>query len=122
MQGWASEEDASNYLKTLAANADVKDVKQVIIKVTGAPTVSVLGNRLVSHRLHAVVVDTKTDETTHITTVNATGKAYDERTANEAHIASLAAAPAAPEAAEKTEEEKAAELKAAEDAKAGEGA
>jgi len=92
MQGWASEEDASNYLKTLAANADVKDVKQVIIKVTGAPTVSVLGNRLVSHRLHAVVVDAKTDETTHITTVNATGKAYDERTANEAHLAAHAAA------------------------------
>ena len=73
-------------------NSDLKkDVKQVIIKATGAPTIKVLGNRLVSHRLHGVVsADAATDEKTNITSVTIVAKAYDERTLQDSWIASTA--------------------------------
>jgi hypothetical protein len=45
MSGWATEDEAKNYLKALE-NRDKLDNKQVIYKVTGAPCIKLLGNRL----------------------------------------------------------------------------
>jgi len=68
-----------------------------VIKATAAPTVSVLGNRLVAHRLAGTVDDVpKTDEKTFITTVIITAKPWDDRTLAASRLA--AAAPAAPTA------------------------
>lgn len=50
-----------------------------MIKATAAPTVSVLGNRLVSHRLTGTIESVATDETTFITTVTMTAKPWDAR-------------------------------------------
>jgi len=87
-------------------NSDLKkDVKQVIIKATGAPTIKVLGNRLVSHRLHGVVsADAATDDKTNITSVTIVAKAYDERTLQDSWIASTATA--APEKPAENQAEK----------------
>lgn len=86
-----------NYLKVLNDVKDKKDVKQVVIKATGAPGAKVLGNRFVAHRLNGEVVTSVTDATSGITTVTVKAKAYDERTAQEAYDASQA--PADPPAA-----------------------
>ena len=77
-----------NYLKVLNDVKDKKDVKQVVIKATGAPGAKVLGNRFVAHRLNGEVLTSVTDATSGITTVTMTSKAYDERSAQEAYDAS----------------------------------
>ena len=82
MAGWTTEDDAKNYLKALE-NRDKVENKQVIYKVTGAPCVKVLGNRLVVQRLSGVVTESKVDkveEAIGLTTVSITANPYDERT------------------------------------------
>jgi hypothetical protein len=67
-----------------------KDVKAVIVHVTEAPSITVLGNRIVCHRLSGTVVDeVKTAD--DITTVNVKASPWDERTAQAAWDASKAA-------------------------------
>jgi len=88
-----------------------------VIKATAAPTVSVLGNRLVAHRLAGTVDDVpKTDEKTFITTVIIAAKPWDARTlaASKLEAAGTGAATTTePEkTAEKTDEEKEKEVKA----------
>ena len=95
VQGWGSLEDATNYLKTLKANEDVKGVSQVIFEVKECPSVSVLGNRLVAHRLSGKVTAAPVAKD-GLTTVVIKANAYDERTlqvsADEAAAAAVATA------------------------------
>jgi len=89
-----------------------------VIKATAAPTVSVLGNRLVAHRLAGTVDDVpKTDEKTFITTVIITAKPWDARTL----AASKLEAAATPVVAPTTDAEKPVEKPAEEEKDAGEG-
>lgn len=89
-----------------------KDVKQVVIKVTGAPTTKTLGNRLVAYRLAGKLSeDAKFDATTNITTVTIAASEYDARTLQESHdalsapVAAAVVAPAGDAAPEKKEGE-----------------
>lgn len=95
-----------NYLKVLNDVKEKKDVKQVVIKATGAPGAKVLGNRFVAHRLNGEVVTSVTDATSGITTVTMTAKAYDERSAQEAYDASKVAPTDPPAATPPAMEEK----------------
>ena len=79
MSGWATEDEAKNYLKALE-NRDKPDNKQVIYKVTGAPCIKLLGNRLMVQRLSGVVTESKVDEAIGLTTVSITANPFDERT------------------------------------------
>lgn len=74
--GWASEDDAKDYLKAMRAAEENKKHKQVVIKVTGAPTVTALGNRLVCHRLHGAVAAAPA-EADGIVTLTITADKYD---------------------------------------------
>jgi len=74
--GWASEDDAKNYLKFNRIDEANQKHKQVIIKVTGAPTVTAHGNRLVCHRLHGTVAGAPT-EADGVVTLNITADKYD---------------------------------------------
>lgn len=68
-----------------------------MIKATAAPTVSVLGNRLVAHRLAGTVDDVpKTDDKTFITTVIITAKPWDDRTLAASRLAATTTAATAP--------------------------
>lgn len=80
VQGWKTAEHATQYLQVLASD-EKKDVKQVIFECTDAPTVEVLGNRLVAHRLAGTLAaDPAIEEKTGLVTIKVTGKAWDERT------------------------------------------
>lgn len=75
----------------MKADEGKKDVKAVVVHVTEAPSITVLGNRIVCHRLSGTVVDeVKTAD--EITTVNVKASPWDERTAQAAWDASKAAA------------------------------
>jgi len=64
----------------MQADAGKKDVKAVIVYVKDAPSITVLGNRIVCHRLSGTVTDdVKIVE--NVTTVNVTAKPWDVRTA-----------------------------------------
>ena len=79
MSGWATEDEAKNYLKALE-NRDKPDNKQVIYKVTGAPCIKLLGNRLMVQRLSGVVTESKVDNAIGLTTVSIIANPFDERT------------------------------------------
>jgi len=64
----------------MKADADKKDVKAVIVHVIEAPSITVLGNRIVCHRLSGELIDDVTSKD-GVTTVNVKAKAWDERTA-----------------------------------------
>lgn len=97
---------------------DKKDVKAVMLHVTDAPSITVLGNRIVCHRLSGTVID-DVKSADGITTVNVKAAPWDERTAQAAWDASQAA-PVVEAVVEKTAEEKEAAEKAAAEAKAAE--
>lgn len=96
----------------MQSDADKKDVKAVIVHVTEAPSITVLGNRIVCHRLSGTVID-EVKSADGITTVNVKASPWDERTAQVAWDASNAAPPAVKELTE--EEKKAAADKEAAD-------
>ena len=53
----AAKEAQDNTIKTLIADEGKKDVKAVVVHVTEAPSITVLGNRIVCHRLSGTIVD-----------------------------------------------------------------
>lgn len=85
LQGWSSEEDATNYLKTLAVNQ--KDGKQVVVKITGAHVTKVLGNRVAAYRAKGKVTTNVYDEKTFISTITIAADAFDDRTVQDSHNA-----------------------------------
>lgn len=89
--GWATEEEALNYIKALEAKQPTDSPKKVCIKVTGCPVIKALGNRLVAYRLHGTVSE-NSSVVDGLTKVNITAKPFDTRTLKE----SVEAAKAAP--------------------------
>ena len=85
LQGWSSEEDATNYLKTLEVNQ--KDVKKVVVKITGAHVTKVLGNRVAAYRAKGKVTTNVYDEKTFISTITIAADAFDDRTVQDSHAA-----------------------------------
>jgi hypothetical protein len=99
VQGWTSEADAAGYNAALKAVDGKKDVSQVIFKVTGAPCVTVLGNRVVAHRLAGKCSeDAKVAD--GLTTVAFAATPYDERTLQESFDATKVVPVVADKAAE----------------------
>ena len=76
-EGWANADDATNYLKTLEASSNSKgSIKRVVFHVTNASTLTVLGNRSVSHRLQGTV--TKMELIDGVTHLEVTGLPHDD--------------------------------------------
>ena len=88
VQGWTSEADAVGYNAALKAVDGKKDVSQTIFKVTGAPCVTVLGNRVVAHRLGGKLSEDAVSKD-GVTTVTFAANPYDERTLQESFDASV---------------------------------
>jgi hypothetical protein len=103
VEGWTSEQDASDYLKSLDANKNSKEnIQKVILKVTGAHVLSYGGNRAIAHRLVATI--NKVEAKDGVLTLEAAGKAPDNRTIAEV-AAELLKAKETPPAAEETNKE-----------------
>lgn len=88
VQGWTSEADAVGYNAALKAVDGKKDVSQTVFKVTGAPCVTVLGNRVVAHRLAGKLSEDAVSKD-GVTTVTFAANPYDERTLQESFDASV---------------------------------
>lgn len=102
IEGWTSEQDASDYLKSLDANKNSKEnIQKVILKVTGAHVLSYGGNRSIAHRLAATI--NKVEAKDGVLLLEAAGKAPDNRTIAEV-AAELLKAKEAPAAAATTDD------------------
>jgi hypothetical protein len=95
IEGWTSEQDAADYLKSLDANKNSKEnVQKVILKVTGAHVLSYGGNRAIAHRLAATI--NKVEAKDGVLMMEAAGKAPDNRTIAEVAAELLKAKEAPP--------------------------
>lgn len=84
LEGWANEEDAINYTKTLEANSNSKSVlRKVVIKVSNASVMTVAGNRSVAHRLQGTV--SKVEPKDGTTFAEVAGLPHDDQTIAAAH-------------------------------------
>lgn len=119
LQGWSSEEDATNYLKTQNAITGIKDVKQAVYKITGAHVTKVLGNRVAAYRANGKVTTSVYDEKTFITTVTIAAGEFDVRTVQESHAALNAPAATTTDDTKKEGDAKAEEVKKEPEAGAG---
>jgi len=83
IEGWANEQDAIDYAKTLAANNESKNaIKQVVVKVSKASVLTVAGNRSVAHRLQGTLQ--KVEEKDGTTFIEIDGLPHDDRTIEQA--------------------------------------
>jgi len=100
VEGWTSEQDAVDYVKTLEATKESKEtLRKVVCKVTNASVMTTAGNRAVAHRLQGTV--TKVEPKDGTTFIEITGLPHDDQTIAQAAEAALAAKKLAEEEAAK---------------------